>query len=89
MIKDISYEGVSDPLQVLRWANLLDDVNNAHTRIDSHEEHWDEWQQEFDASILQVKAWVFGVLSGLINTVEDQQKQIEELQQRNLLLTNG
>jgi len=76
MQAQIEYE---DPMITLMWENLLDDVNNAHNRMDDHEEHWDAWQHEFDVNMNQVSTWVFSVINDLRYTIEKQQRQIDEL----------
>ena len=72
--------------EVLRnlWReNILDDVNNAHTRIDEHLEQSDEWLSDFEHRTLthaKLAMEMYHTVIELKQTVEHQQKQIEELQ---------
>ena len=63
--------------------NILDDVNNAHTRIDEHQEQSDAWLHDFAAG-MQVHAkmamQMYHTVMELKQIVSEQQRQIEELQ---------
>ena len=75
----LDFIGNRDPMITLIWENLLEDISNAHFRLDSHEEHWDTWQHDFDVSANQLSTWVFNTINDLRHTIEKQQNQIDEL----------
>ena len=69
-------------MALLVWENLLEDLDNAHGRMDTHEEHWDTWQHDFEVSRKQVSTWIssiFSSINDLRHTIEKQQRQIDEL----------
>jgi len=72
-----------DPLQALRWENLLDDVGNAHNRLDTHLEKSDEWLLDFNTRMQthsRVAEWMFTTIIELKRTVAAQAVIIEKLQ---------
>ena len=78
----LDFLGNRDPMITLIWENLLEDLSNAHSRIDTHEEHWDTWQHDFEVSRKQVSTWISSIFSNindLRHTIEKQQNQIDEL----------
>jgi len=73
----------AETLRNLWRENILDDVNNAHTRIDEHLEQSDEWLQEFDARMQthgKLAMEMYHTVMDLKHIVNEQQRQIEELQ---------
>jgi hypothetical protein len=75
----LDFLGNQDPMKSLIWENLIDDLNNAHYRIDTHEEHWDIWQHNFEVNTNQLSTWIFSTINDLRHTIEKQQNQIDEL----------
>jgi len=78
-LESLDFIGNQDPMMSLIWENLLEDLNNAHDRLDSHEEHWGIWQHDFDVRMNQVSTWLFSTINDLRHTIEKQQRQIDEL----------
>ena len=72
--------------EVLRnlWReNILDDINNAHTRIDEHQEQSDAWLQDFEDRMIthsKLAMEMYHTVIELKGIVSEQQRQIEELQ---------
>ena len=74
---------VEDALQNLWRENVLDDIGNAHTRIDEHLEQSDEWLRDFAARMTthgKLAGELYHTVTELKDIVEHQQRQIEELQ---------
>ena len=70
-------------LQNLWRENILDDVGNAHTRIDEHLESSDEWLRDFEARMnthANLATEMYHTVMELKHIVSEQQRQIEELQ---------
>jgi len=78
-LESLDFIGNQDPMMSLIWENLLEDLSNAHDRLDTHEEHWDIWQHEFDVGMNRVSTWLFSTINDLRHTIEKQQNQIDEL----------
>ena len=73
----------AETLQNLWRENILDDVNNAHTRIDEHLEQSDEWLSDFEQRTLthaKLAMGMYHTVMELKGIVSEQQRQIEELQ---------
>ena len=71
-----------DPMITLRWENILDDVNNAHDRLDSHLEQTDEWLHDFDArmgSHAVIASRMYDTICELQQTVKELRAQIDLL----------
>ena len=63
--------------------NILDDVNEAHTRIDEHLQQSDELRRDFEQRTLThttLAMEMYHTIMELKNIVSEQQRQIEELQ---------
>jgi type II secretory pathway component PulJ len=79
----IPIEQELEPFEALRWANLLDDVNDAHNTLEAHLELSDEWLHDFEAHMgthAKLAMSMYHTVNDLKQTVETQQKQIEDLQ---------
>ena len=74
-----------DPMMSLIWENMLEDMNNAHDRMDSHLEESDEWLHDFEARMeyhARIAGWMY-------ETIIDFQQTVKELRAQIDLLTNG
>ena len=63
--------------------NILDDVNEAHTRIDEHLQQSDELRRDFEQRTIthtKLATEMYHTVAELRDIVEHQQRQIEELQ---------
>ena len=72
-----------DVLKNLWRENILDDIGNAHTRIDDHLEQSDEWLQDFQqrsSTHTKLAMEMYHTIMELKHIVSEQQRQIEELQ---------
>jgi paraquat-inducible protein B len=72
-----------DPFAALRWGNLLDDVNEAHNKMDAHLEYSDEWHHEFEVRMLTHKKMatiMYHTLNELKELTAIQQARITELE---------
>ena len=68
-----------DTLRNLWRENILDDVNNAHTRIDEHLEQSDEWLSDFEQRTLthaKLAMEMYHTVMDLKHTVNEQQIDI-------------
>ena len=73
----------AETLQNLWRENILDDINNAHTRIDEHQEQSDTWLRDFEDRMIthsKLAMEMHHTVTDLKHIVNEQQKQIEELQ---------
>ena len=73
----------TSPIEALWKENILDDVNNAHTRIDEHMEQSDAWLRDFDARMAthgKLAMEMYHTVIELKQIVNEQQRQIKELQ---------
>jgi type II secretory pathway component PulJ len=79
----IPIEQELDPFVALRWENILDDINDAHNKLETHLELSDEWLHDFEGRMgthAKLAMSMYHTIIDLKQTVETQQKQIEELQ---------
>jgi nucleosome binding factor SPN SPT16 subunit len=73
----------ADPFEALRWENLLDDLNDAHNKLDAHLELSDEWLHDFEGRMrihVKVSMLMYHTINDLKQTIKTQQMQIEDLQ---------
>jgi len=97
-LKQLEQMENEDPFQALRWENLLDDVSNAHSRLDTHLEDSDEWLLEFTARAqthAKVAEWMYSTIVELKQIVGMQtviitalQEQLEALQAERHVIIN-
>jgi hypothetical protein len=79
----VEIEVGANPFDAQWRENLLDDLSNAHTRIDDHQEQSDEWLHDFEARMQtngNLAKEMYHTVVDLKSIVEQQQQQIEELQ---------
>jgi hypothetical protein len=79
----IPIEQELDPFAALRWENLLDDVGEAHNRMDTHLERSDEWLLDFEARMLahgKMATIMYHRLTELKELTGIQQDRITELE---------